>query len=87
MAADHQVTKTGDSRYWRAVKAGDHFPSEQVAIKCLYLVTRSLDPYRLSTGTMAVRRKPTLAIIVIISKRTYYDDLRVSGTPRATFAL
>jgi transposase-like protein len=33
-----------NSRYRRAVKARGHFPSEQAALKCLYLVTRSLDP-------------------------------------------
>jgi putative transposase len=33
-----------NARYRRAVKARGHFPSEQAAMKCLYLVTRSLDP-------------------------------------------
>jgi hypothetical protein len=32
-----------NARYRRAVKARGHFPTEQ-ALKCLYLVTRSLDP-------------------------------------------
>jgi putative transposase len=36
-----------NARYRRAVKARGHFPNEQAALKCLYLVTRSLDP----TGT------------------------------------
>ena len=36
-----------NARYRRAVKARGHFPTEQAALKCLYLVTRSLDP----TGT------------------------------------
>ena len=36
-----------NARYRRAVKARGHFPTEQAAMKCLYLVTRSLDP----TGT------------------------------------
>jgi len=31
-----------NARYRRAVKARCHFPSEQAALKCLYLVTRSL---------------------------------------------
>ena len=36
----------GDLRkHWgRAVRARGHFPIEQAALKCLYLVTRSLDP-------------------------------------------
>jgi len=33
-----------NARYRRAVKARGHFPNEQAAMKCLYLVTRSLDP-------------------------------------------
>ena len=40
-----------NARYRRAVKARGHFPTEQAAIKCLYLVTRSLDP----TGTGRTR--------------------------------
>lgn len=33
-----------NARYRRAIKARGHFPNEQSALKCLYLVTRSLDP-------------------------------------------
>src|SRR5438477_2417736 len=33
-----------NARYRRAIKARGHFPSEQAALKGLYLVTRSLDP-------------------------------------------
>jgi putative transposase len=40
-----------NARYRRAVKARGHFPNEQAALKCLYLVTRSLDP----TGTGRAR--------------------------------
>jgi putative transposase len=40
-----------NARYRRAVRARGHFPTEQAAMKCLYLVTRSLDP----TGTGRVR--------------------------------
>src|SRR5215469_8906923 len=40
-----------NARYRRAVKARGHFPTEQAALKCLYLVTRSLDP----TGTGRIR--------------------------------
>ena len=31
-------------RYRRAIRARGHFPTDQAALKCLYLVTRSLDP-------------------------------------------
>ncbi|WP_431911418.1 IS256 family transposase, partial [Amycolatopsis thermoflava] len=40
-----------NARYRRAVRARGHFPTEQAALKCLYLVTRSLDP----TGTGQAR--------------------------------
>lgn len=40
-----------NARYRRAVKARGHVPTEQAALKCLYLVTRSLDP----TGKGQVR--------------------------------
>jgi putative transposase len=33
-----------NARYRRAVRARGHFPTEAAAMKCLYLVTRSLDP-------------------------------------------
>jgi transposase-like protein len=33
-----------NARYRRAVRARGHFPTDQAALKCLYLVTRSLDP-------------------------------------------
>ena len=33
-----------NARYRRAVKARGHFPIEAAALKCLYLVTRSLHP-------------------------------------------
>ena len=33
-----------NARYRRAVKARGHFPTEQAALKWLYLVTRGLDP-------------------------------------------
>jgi transposase-like protein len=41
-----------NARYRRAVRARGHFPSDQAALKCLYLVTRSLDP----TGTGSTTR-------------------------------
>lgn len=33
-----------NARYRRAVTVRGHFPTERAAMKCLYLVTRSLDP-------------------------------------------
>jgi putative transposase len=33
-----------NARFRRAIKARGHFPNEQAALKCLYLVIHSLDP-------------------------------------------
>jgi transposase-like protein len=49
-----------NARYRRAVKARGHFPSEQAAMKCLYLVTRSLDPTGRGRQRWAARWKPAL---------------------------
>jgi putative transposase len=54
-----------NARYRRAVKARGHFPSEQAAIKCLYLVTRSLDPTGTGRTRWAMRWKPALNAFAI----------------------
>ena len=49
-----------NARYRRAVKARGHFPNEQAAMKCLHLVTRSLDPKGTGQTKWAVRWTPAL---------------------------
>ncbi|MBL7489215.1 IS256 family transposase [Frankia sp. AgB1.9] len=49
-----------NARYRRAVRARGHFPSDQAALKCLYLVTRSLDPTGTGRARWAVRWKPVI---------------------------
>ena len=49
-----------NARYRRAVRARGHFPTEQAALKCLYLVTRSLDPTGKGRARWAMRWKPAL---------------------------
>ena len=49
-----------NARYRRAIKARGHFPSEQAAFKCLYLVTRSLDPTGRGRARWTIRWKPAL---------------------------
>ena len=44
-----------NARYRRAVRARGHFPTEQAALKCLYLVTRSLDPTGVGRARWTVR--------------------------------
>jgi transposase-like protein len=54
-----------NARYRRAIKARGHFPSEQAALKCLYLVTRSLDPTGVGRARWMVRWKPALNAFAI----------------------
>lgn len=54
-----------NARYRRAVKARGHFPAEQAALKCLYLVIRSLDPTGAGKTRWAVRWKPALNAFAI----------------------
>ena len=54
-----------NARYRRAVKARGHFPTEQAAIKCLYLVTRSLDPTGTGRTRWTMRWKPALNAFAI----------------------
>jgi transposase-like protein len=49
-----------NARYRRAVRARGHFPTEQAALKCLYLVTRSLDPTGVGRSRWTMRWKPAL---------------------------
>ena len=65
-----------NARYRRAVKARGHFPSEQAAIKCLYLVTRSLDPTGTGRARWAVRWKPALNAFAV----TFGDRFPAAGT-------
>jgi putative transposase len=54
-----------NARYRRAVRARGHFPTEQAAMKTLYLVTRSLDPKGTGQTRWAVRWKPALNAFAI----------------------
>jgi transposase-like protein len=54
-----------NARYRRAVRARGHFPNEQAALKCLYLVTRSLDPTGAGRTRWTMRWKPALNAFAI----------------------
>jgi putative transposase len=54
-----------NARYRRAVKARGHFPTEQAALKCLYLVTRSLDPTGTGRTRWTMRWKPAINAFAI----------------------
>ena len=49
-----------NARYRRAVTAKGHFPTEQAALKTLYLVTRGLDPKGTGQARWTMRWKPAL---------------------------
>ena len=54
-----------NARYRRAVRARGHFPTEHAALKCLYLVTRSLDPTGAGRARWTMRWKPALNAFAI----------------------
>ncbi|MGB2950022.1 MAG: IS256 family transposase [Rhodococcus sp. (in: high G+C Gram-positive bacteria)] len=54
-----------NARYRRAVQARGHFPTEQAALKCLYLATRALDPTGKGKARWAMRWKPALNAFAI----------------------
>lgn len=54
-----------NARYRRAVRARGHFPNDAAALKCLYLVTRSLDPTGHGRARWAIRWKPALNAFAI----------------------
>ncbi len=49
-----------NARYRRAVGARGHFPTEQAALKTLYLVTRCMDPKGPGQARWTMRWKPAL---------------------------
>ncbi len=67
-----------NARYRRAVRARarGHFPTEQAALKCLYLVTRSLDPTGRGQTRWTMRWKPALNAFAI----TFADRWPAAGT-------
>ena len=54
-----------NARYRRAIRARGHFPTEQAAMKCLYLVTRSLDPTGAGRTRWTMRWKPAINAFAI----------------------
>jgi len=54
-----------NARYRRAIRARGHFPTEQAALKCLYLVTRSLDPTGAGRARWTMRWKPAIDAFAI----------------------
>jgi transposase-like protein len=53
------------ARMRRATRARGHFPTEQAALKCLYLVVRSLDPTGKGRKRWTMRWKAALNAFTI----------------------
>lgn len=49
-----------NAHYRRTVETRGHFPTDQAALKCLYLVPCSLDPTGTGSTRWTMRRKPAL---------------------------
>ncbi len=49
-----------NARYRRAVTVKGHFPTQQAALKTLYLVTRGMDPKGTGQARWTMRWKPAL---------------------------
>jgi putative transposase len=63
------------ARMRRATRARGHFPNEQAAMKCLYLVVRSLDPTGRGADRWMNRWKPALnAFAVTFDGRLFPQD-------------
>jgi len=63
------------ARMRRATRARGHFPTEQAAMKCLYLVVRSLDPTGQGAHRWMNRWKPALnAFAVTFEGRLFPTD-------------
>lgn len=54
-----------NARYRRAVRARGHFPNDAAALKCLYLVTRALDPTGRGRARWVIRWKAALNAFAI----------------------
>lgn len=54
-----------NARYRRAIRTREHFPTEQAAVKWLFLVTRLLDPTGRGRARWVMRWKPALNVFGI----------------------
>ncbi len=65
-----------NARYRRTVTVRGHFPTEQSALKCLYLVTRGLDPKGTGQARWVTRWKPALNAFAV----TFADRMPAAET-------
>lgn len=63
------------ARMRRATRSRGHFPNEQAAMKCLYLVVRSLDPTGKGASRWMNRWKPALnAFAIMFGDRLFVTE-------------
>lgn len=76
------------ARFRRATRARGHFPNEQAAMKCLYLVVRSLDPTGRGAERWMNRWKPALnAFAVAFGERLSPTTTNEGRQPSCTSVL
>ncbi len=74
-----------NARYWQAIRARKHFPTELATIKCPYLVTRSMDSTGTGRARWAMRWKPVLnAFAITFGTRWSGAETHRSTTPENT---
>ncbi|MEP1123579.1 MAG: IS256 family transposase [Ilumatobacter sp.] len=64
-STDTNAIESLNARFRRATRARGHFPNEQAAMKCLYMVVRSLDPTGTGQERWMNRWKPALNAFAI----------------------
>lgn len=63
-----------NARFRRSVRARGHFPTEQAALKCLYLTVRSLDPTGKGQIRWTTRWKPALNMFSVTFQDRWPDE-------------
>lgn len=76
-----------NARYRRAVRARGHFPNETAALKCLYLVTRSLDPTGGGRARWVIKWKPALNAFAFPLRRPVREHHSLMKTAGPTHRL
>ena len=66
-----------NARYRRAATVRGHFPTEDAALKCLYMVTRAMDPKGTGGTRWTMRWKPALNAFAI----TFADRMPTTDRP------
>ena len=80
----HKRLEFTNGCYRLAIRARGHFPTEQAAMKCLYLVTRSLDPTGRGTARWAIGRSPYSYVRDHLQRPVHSDRQLTNARIRST---